>query len=616
MDVELTLTREMMIVLGLVGFIIVMLMFQRIRADGAALVVLVVLGLTGLIKSDRLFAGFSSAAVISVIATMILGAGLDRTGVLNRLATLLLRISRGVEERLILLNSLAAGLMSGFMQNPSVTALFLPITSRVSARSGVGLQRLLMPMAVAVITGAGLTMVGNSPLMMLNDLLLAANNNLPAGVATLKPLPMFAPLPIGLILLLAGLIFFRVFGRKLFRQNESSIVTPNTTGSYFAKSYGIEGDLFELTLTAESNLVGLSIGDAEAQADAPLYLALQSGNEEERLAPPADRMLWIGSVLGVMGKRADVEAYAKKHRLHVSTRLRTFDDLFNPANAGISEAIIPPNSHFIGRSAADLKLRKKYGVSLLAINRDASVIRENVRQLKLRAGDMLVFHSVWADLSQAGASRDFVTVTDYPKDEHRPHKLYWAAGIFAASMLLALTTLVPVPIALMSGAAAMMAAGVLNMDEAYAAVNWKTIFLMACLIPLGWAMDSTGAANWIAMKFLGVFGFDIPIWVLELLVALLTCLFGLVIGNVGATVVMVPLSINIALAAGGSPTAFALITALSASNNFLTSSNPVISMVIGPGDYRQKDIWRSGLWLTLIYTVIILLAVNIGMRAL
>lgn len=616
MEADLTLTREMMIVLGLVGFIIVMLMFERIRADGAALVVLVVLGLTGLVEEERLFAGFSSGAVISVIATMILGAGLDRTGALNRLASLLLRASRGVEERLILLNSAAAGAMSGFMQNPSVTALFLPISSRISARSGVGLPRLLLPMAVAVVMGSALTMVGNSPLMMLNDLLRAANHHLPKDAEPIALLPMFAPLPIGLLLLGAGLLFFRVFGRRLLKQEEGENVTPHTTGSYFAKSYGLEGELFELTLTAESTLVGLSVGDAEAQPGAPLYLALQSGNEEERLAPPADRMLWIGSIIGVMGRRGDVEAYAKKHRLQLSSRLRTFDDLFNPANAGISEAIIPPTSHFIGRSASDIKVRKKYGISLLAINRDKSVIRENVRQVKLRAGDMLVFHSVWSDLAQAGASRDFVVITDYPKDEHRPHKLAWAYAIFLVSMLLALTTLVPVPIALMSGAAAMMAVGVLNMDEAYAAVNWRTIFLMACLIPLGWAMDSTGAANFIAVHALAVFGFDIPIWALEFLVAMMTTLFGLVIGNVGATVVMVPLAINVAMAAGGSPTAFALIVALSASNNFLTASNPVLAMVTGAGGYRPRDFLRSGLWLTAIYLAIVLLAVNIGMRAL
>ena len=150
METGLTLTRDMMIVLGLVGFTIVMFMIERIRADATALVVLMVLGVTGLVPATQLFDGFSGNAVIAVMATMILGAGLDRTGALNRVAVWLLRVSKGMEERLILMTSATAGLISGFMQNPSVMALFLPVAARVSGRSGIGLSRLLLPLASAV----------------------------------------------------------------------------------------------------------------------------------------------------------------------------------------------------------------------------------------------------------------------------------------------------------------------------------------------------------------------------------------------------------------------------------------------------------------------------------
>ncbi len=610
METGLTLTREMMLVLGLVGFTIAMFMIERIRADATALVVLVALGLTGLVPAHQLFDGFSGNAVIAVIATMILGAGLDRTGALNRLAVWLLRVSKGMEERLILLTSIMAGLISGFMQNPSVMALFLPVTARISSRSGIGLSRLLLPIAAAIVMGGGLTMIGNSPLMLLNDLLVAANRNLPSGVATLRPLPMFAPLPIGVALLIIGLLYFRWLGPKLLGQGEEKGVAPSRTQSYFAKAYGIDGDVFELSVTAESPLVGMSVGEAEAQRDAPLLLALLSGNEA-RLAPPADQMIWVGSVLGVMGPREAIQDYAQKNLLRMSARLRNFADLFNPSRSGISEAVIPPTSTFIGKSQAQLQLRKRFGISLLAINRDNQVWREDIRRMPLKAGDMLVFHSIWTDLAQASESRDFVVVTDYPKGEQRPHKLWWAIGVFVAAMALALTTLVPVPIALMAGAAAMMLAGVLNMDEAYAAVSWKTVFLMACLIPLGWAMDSTGAAGWLAQQILERIGPDVPIWVLEAAIGLLATAFALVIGNVGATVVMVPMAINVALAAGGSPLAFALIVALSASNNFLSVSNPVLAMVTGPAGYRSRDLWRTGAPLTLLYLIAVLVIVNL-----
>ncbi|MET0717183.1 MAG: SLC13 family permease, partial [Pseudoxanthomonas sp.] len=451
---------------------------------------------------------------------------------------------------------------------------------------------------------------GNSPLILLNDLLISANNNLPSGMATLEPLRMFAPLPVGVALIAASLLYFRFYGDKKLREETETSVAPARTESYFASTYGIEGDVFEMTVTAESPLVGMSLGDAEAMHDAPLMLALQTGNDT-RLAPPADMRIWVGSVLGVMGARQEVHDFAQNHFLRLSSRLRHFGDLFNPSRAGISEAVIPPTSRYIGKTAADLRLRKQSGISLLAINRDKKVMREDVRKIPLRAGDLLVFHSIWQDLAAAAESRDFVVVTDYPKGEQRPHKFKIAMTIFAITILIALTSKLPVSLTLMTGVAGMLVTGVLRMDEAYASINWKTVFLMAGLIPLGWAMDSSGAAAWVAGHTVERLPEGIPIWLLEIAIALLTTAFSLVISHVGATIVMVPLAINLALAAGGNPTAFALIVALSASNNLMTASNPVISMITGPANYTSRQLWRVGGPLSLIYTCVVVLTINL-----
>ncbi|MBS0458853.1 MAG: SLC13 family permease [Proteobacteria bacterium] len=610
MDTTLTLTTDMQWVLGLVCFTMVMFLFERIRADVVSLVVLVLLGLTGLVAPEDLFGGFSSDAVMNVIATMILGAGLDRTGALNRLASWLLRRAHGMEQRLLLLAQAVAGLNSAIIQNTSATALYLPVVSRLTARTGISLSRLLMPVSAAIIMGGSLTMVGNSPLILLNDLLVSANANMPSGAASLQPLKMFAPLPIGLILLAASLLYFHFFGRRLLPQDSPDAVTPARTQSYFARAYGIDGDIFELTVTADSPLVGMSVGDAESQVDAPLLLALLTGNES-RLAPPGDTRIWVGSVLGVMGQRDAISDFAQKNFLRMSSRLRALADLFNPSRAGISEAVVPPNSTFIGQPSSKLRLRKQHGLSLLAINRDKQVLRDDVRNLPIRAGDMLVLHSIWSDLADAAKSNDFVVVTDYPKDEQRPHKFKIAMAIFALSMLLALSSRIPTSIALMTGVAGMLVAGVLKMDEAYAAINWKTVFLMACLIPLGWAMDSSGTAAWVAGHSIDRLPQGMPPWLIELALALFTTAFSMVISHVGATIVMVPLAINLALAVGGNPTAFALIVALSASNNFITASNPSISMITGPAGYTARDMWRSGGPLTLIYTTIIVVMINL-----
>jgi di/tricarboxylate transporter len=149
------------------------------------------------------------------------------------------------------------------------------------------------------------------------------------------------------------------------------------------------------------------------------------------------------------------------------------------------------------------------------------------------------------------------------------------------------------------------------MDEAYASINWKTVFLMACLIPLGWAMDRSGTAAWIAGHTIERLPHGVPLWLIQVTLGLLTTAFSLVISHVGATIVMVPMAINLALAAGGDPTAFALIVSMSAANNFMTSSNPVMSMISGPGGYNTKELWRVGAPLALVYTTIVVVAVNL-----
>ena len=611
MDSALALTGDMKLVLGLVCLTMLLFVFERIRADLVALAVLVLLGLTGLVAPEDLFNGFSGNAVMSVVATMILGTGLDRTGALNRLAGWLLRRARGMEKRLLLLTTTIAGLNSPLMQSPAVMALYLPVASRLSSRTGLPLSRFLLPIAAAIIMGSSLTMVGSSPLILLNDLLVSSNSNLPSGTAVLHPLKMFAPLPVGLALLLLCLAYFHFLGDRLLGDGEEkSAVTPARTQSYFAKSYGIDGDVYELTVGAESPLVGMSLGEAEAMHDAPLLLALRTGNES-RLAPPADARIWVGSVLGAMGQKQDVADFAQNNFLRMSARLREFGDLFNPSRAGISEAVVPPTSPYIGKTAGELQLRRQHRLSLLAINRDKEVIAEDVRNVKLRAGDMLVLHSIWTDLAEAARSRAFVVVTDYPKAEQRPHKFRVAMVIFAITILVALSSRIPISIALMTGVAGMLVSGVLKIDEAYSAISWRTVFLMACLIPLGWAVDSTGAAAWAAGGMLDKLPDGMPPWVLEAAIAVITSVFAAMIGNVGSTIVMVPLAINLGIASGGDPTAFALVAALSGSNNIVTLSNPVIAMIAGPAGYTTGKLLRVGLPLVLAYIALTVLAINL-----
>ena len=614
MNAGLTLTHDMMLVLGLLGFTVLMLVLEWIRADLVALLVVVVIGITRLIPVEQLFGGFAGNAVISLLAVMIMGAGLDRTGVLSKAASFILRVAGGVESRLGLLINAMAGGLSSIVQSQALAALFLPVCSRVSARTGVPLSRLLLPMAFCILAGTNTTMISNSPLILLNDLIANANRNLPPGASTIEPFSLFAITPIGLPLLLAGLAYFALFTRRLLpEEEEGQSVTPGRTETYFAETYGIAGEVFEMTVSAESPLVGMSIAEAEALRGAPLLLAIKNG-DETRLAPPADTMIWVGTVLGALGKREQVAEFANLHLLRTQSRLAYFRDMFNPNRAGIAEAVVPPTSRYIKQEVGELHLRKRFGISVLAVYRGEEVYREDVRKTALRAGDTLVIHGFWRDLTQAAEERDFVVVTDYPKEEHRPGKIRHALLFFALAMGLGLFTDVKLSVAMMTGAVGMLLAGVLNMDEAYHAVNWKTIFTLACLIPLGWAMDSTGTAAWIAQEVLRYLG-SWPQWALQAVIAILALFFSQVVSNVGAAVMMVPMAINIAIASNGNPAVYALIVAISTSNSFIiASANPVLTIVAGPGDYRGRDFLRAGLPLTLLLLVVLLVSVNLVVR--
>ena len=622
----LTPTIEIAWVTGLLIFTIYLFIFEIVTVDEAAITIMVLLGLSslwapsmgleqGLVDTQHLFDGFASNAVMSIIAVMMIGAGLDKTGMMNNVAGYILKVGGTAESRIIPIVSGTAGIISSFMQNVGAAALLLPVVSRISARSGLPMSRLLMPMGFTAILGGTITLVGSSPLILLNDLILSSNVALPPD-QKMQTWSLFSGTPIGLALVASGILYFVLFGKYVL-PSVSTKSTAAVAGSskYLQEVYSVDYMLFEVTVPEDSPLVGQVLDDIESANKIRVIAIKAAGAGMRASRGDLSRNLDIGpnSALGILCSPAHLKDFVDAYGLKIQKGLRVFTEALASTQAGIAEIVIPPGSSLIGQSALDIWMRKTYGLAMVALHRDGETLVEgdNIRDMPFETGDTILAYTTWRALAHLERDRNFVIVTsEYPREETRPNKVGWASFFFGLALFLVLFTDLRLSIALMTGAIGMVISGVLKIEEAYKAVSWSTVFLLASLIPLGLAVETSGTAKWIAEQTLLVVG-DMPIWVIQAAVALLATFFTLVMSNVGATVLLVPLAVNIALGAGASPALFALTVALATSNSFLIPTHQVNALIKGPGGYKVPDFMRAGIFMSIIFIVVMLVMMNL-----
>ena len=599
-------------------FTIYLFVFEIVDVDVAAVSIMVLLGLTslfapimgleeGLVDTNKLFNGFSSNAVMSIIAVMIIGAGLDKTGVMSKVASFILKVGGTSETRIIPIISSTVGIISSFMQNVGAAALFLPVVSRISSRSGLPLSRLLMPMGFCAILGGTVTMVGSSPLILLNDLIDTSNQTLP-DAEKMQSFGLFDVTPIGLALVLTGILYFVIAGRYVLPVSK----TEDESGSkgslqYFQDVYGINYDVFEVVIPPNCELINKHLDDVETDYRVRI-VASKSGNRV-KLGPGAldrDTDFEPNMVLGVVASPDDLDTFVEKYHLWKHKEIKVFSDELSAEKSGMAEVVIPPSSTLVGKSARDVWMRKVYGIAMVGLHRAGSTMREgeDIRSMPLQSGDTMVVHSTWPTLARLEKDPNFVVVsTEFPHEDLRPQKVVWAGIFFAIALGLVLFSDIRLSIALLTGALGMILSGVLRMDEAYQAVSWKTVFLLASLIPLGMAVESSGTAAWIAKLTLSVVG-DMPPIVIQASIAVLATFFTLVMSNVGATVLLVPLAVNIAIGVGADPAVYALTVAIATSNSFLIPTHQVNALIMGPAGYRVADFIKAGSVMTILFLIV------------
>jgi len=614
-------------VTGILMLTIYLFAFEVVGVDVAAATVMVLLGLSslfapvmgleqGLVDTSHLFDGFSSNAVMSIIAVMIIGAGLDKTGLMTKVAGFILKVGGTSETRIIPIISSTVGIISSFMQNVGAAALFLPVVSRISARSGLPMSRLLMPMGFCAILGGTVTMVGSSPLILLNDLILASNQALPAD-QQMETWGLFSVTPVGLALVATGIIYFVLAGRFVLPATSGE---DHTSGAdplrYIQEVYGVGYALSEVVVADDSLFIGKTLDEIESDHMIRIIASKRQG-EDLRFGPGSvarDVEITAGMVLGVIAAPTHLKNICVGYKLKQRDELRTFSESLSASKSGVAEVVIPPGSSLIGKSARDIWMRKTYGLALIGLHRDGETKREgeDIRNTPFEAGDTLIVHTSWDSLARLETNRDFVIVTtEYPREEARPQKLAPALFFFGVALFLVLFTDLRLSVALLTGAMGMILSGVLKIEEAYEAVSWKTVFLLASLIPLGVAVETSGTAKWIAEQTLSVMGADTPIWVIQAAVAVLATFFTLVMSNVGATVLLVPLAVNIAIGVGANPAVFALTVALATSNSFLIPTHQVNALIMGPAGYRVPDFMKAGGIMTVLFLVVLMVMMGI-----
>jgi di/tricarboxylate transporter len=590
------MTPHLLITLIITGAAVVLLLTERLRADLVALLVVVALGTSGVLTAEETFSGFSRSAVITLLSIFILAAGLERTGVTRRVGDLLVRVAGTSEQRLVMAVMLAGAFLSLAMNNIAAAAVLLPAVSGAAKRSGVNPSRLLMPLAFGTILGGMATLLTTANIVVSS---LLRDRNLP-GFGLLD----FAP--VGLPIVAAGIAYMALWGRRLLpaRSPVEIFEDMQRQEANLAEVYHLGETLARAGVPAGSPLVGQTLaGSRLREAHGVNVLAIEREGRVLR-APSADQELRAEDVLLLTGELAGSGAGGGLDPLpprHWRER-----DL-ESRSVVLVEAVLSPRSALIGRTLRETRFRDRYGMSVLAIWRAGRSLRTGLTDLPLQLGDGLLLQGERGRLPVLRAEPDLI-VLDRGMDEPPPSRRrgWLALTVMISTLVVATVTHLGIGEVMLGGALVMILTGALSMDDAYQAIEWRSIFLVAGMLPLGIAMTKTGAADLITHGLLAVLGGWGPLAILAGLVVL-AVLLNQAMSGAAVAAVMAPIAIQTAQRIGADPRAFAMGIALACSFSFLTPlGSPVNILVMGPGGYSFRDYFRVGLPLALLLFAVVL----------
>ncbi len=591
---------DILTVLIILSTTVLLLVFEIIRIDVVAIVCMLALGWTGILDTREMLSGFSSNAVVVMMAVMIMGRGIAKTGIMDRFSQLVLQKAGDDRRKLISMLSVSVGGLSGLIQNIGAVALFLPGILNISRRGRFKASELIMPVGFAAILGGTLTMVGSGPLILINDLLRTAD---------LEPFGIFSVTPVGVLLVTAGTLYFMLAGKYVLPVHQPD-PTEETDQERLIRTLHLAQNIWHYIMPETSPLVGKTTEASGIWKNPGVNLLGLSLGDEVSHAPWRESIFQAGQELVMLGEEDAVSQFAFDNGLILKLSSLSMKQLHDPHLSGFAEVIIPHNSDIIGKTIRQYAFRKRFGVEPVILFNKGQEIKEDFSDFALSAGDTIIVYGLWERINDLRGP-NFVVVTPFTLDSKDSSKTARALLCFAAAIGLALAGF-SVPLAFFSGAAAMVLTRVLTIDDAYKAIEWKVVFLLAGLIPLGTAMQKTGAAVFLSEQVMAMVQ-GLPVFFTVLAVGVLATVFSLLMSNVGAIVVLAPLVISVAGIAGIDPRPLALMAAVCAANSFILPTHQVNAFLMSSGGYKNRDYFRAGSGMTLIFLTIVVIYFSLVM---
>lgn len=581
------MTVEQGIVFAVLAIAMALFVLGRWRYDVVAIVALLAVVYTGVVSPKEAFMGFGHPAVITVAAVLVISRALQACGIVDHIVRLLAPTRKSNVYQIAATSGLAA-LLSAFMNNVGALALMLPVVLRNAYRAGRSPSQVLMPLSFATLLGGLVTLIGTPP-----NIVIAAFREQSAGV----PFNMFDFAPVGLVVAVAGIIYITVVGWRLVPQHRR--------GEADAKDiFQIEAYITEAVVPENSALVGQQVRKIEQLCENEATVMAIIRDRRRLLAPAGMERLWKNDILVLEGDPTALEPLFDGGML---TQLGDQDvraEELHSDDIRLAEAVVMPNSPIEGRSMRGMRMHDRYGINLLAVARSGEAPRARLGNIQFKAGDVLLLQGERNTMQQALAALGCLPLADRGLKVARRRQILLPIGIFGAAIAAAASGLVPVQIALVTAAVALILTKTLSIREVYQSIEWPVILLLGALIPIGEALQATGGTALIAGAILSLAG-QVPTWAMLALVMVVSMLLSDLIHNTPTAVLMAPISVSIAEGLGLSVDPFLMAVAIGSASPYLTPiGHQSNTLVMAPGGYHFGDYARMGLPLDILIVAV------------